>query len=125
MTTSILISSIPPLLKMNSVNTSQPHISKPLSTPIFTKSTTNLTITSTANPPEGFTVESDEEENRSSCITGNTSNVESNVNIGVFVGNISYSIPNSNINEDVILGDDPEPIDGFVLPSFIALIVMG
>lgn len=89
-----------------------------MSTTIFTESTSNPTTISTANPPEGSTLEFDKEENRSSGITINTSNVESNVNIGVSTRNIYSSVPNSNVDEDVIFRDDPKPIDDFVLPSF-------
>ena len=44
--------------------------------------------------------------------------MESNVNIGLFTRNISYFVPTSNVDEDVIFRDDPKPIDDFVLPSF-------
>ncbi|CAI9285851.1 unnamed protein product [Lactuca saligna] len=103
MTTSILISCIPPLPKISLVNTSQPHISIPLLTPIFIKSIMNPMTTSTTTPPEGRTFKSYKEENRSSNITGNTYDMESNDNIGVTTGNISSSVPNSNADEDVML----------------------
>ncbi|CAI9260797.1 unnamed protein product [Lactuca saligna] len=118
MTTSIPFSCIPPLQKISLVNTSQPQISISLTTPIFTKSTTNLEKTSTAVPPKDPTFESYQEENRSSKIPGNTSNMESNVNICVTTENVSSSIPNSNDDEDVIFGDDPEPIDDVIFLSF-------
>lgn len=39
--------------------------------------------------------------------------MESNVNIGV-----SGHIPSSTVDGDILFGDDLDPIDTFVLPSF-------
>lgn len=51
--------------------------------------------------------------------------MESNANIVLTTGNISSSVPNSNADEDVISGDDLEPIDDFVFPSFTVRVDSG
>ncbi|CAI9286470.1 unnamed protein product [Lactuca saligna] len=113
MTTSILNSSIPTLPTFSIVNSSQPQISIFFSTLIFIELTTSPRTTTIENPTKVSIFKSGKVENRSSCIPGNISNVESNVNIGV-----SGHIPTSIVDDNLIFGGYPDPIDTFVLPSF-------
>ncbi|CAI9299596.1 unnamed protein product [Lactuca saligna] len=81
-TSTIPISSTPHLPPTSFVVISLPHISIPLSSPIFTDST-NPTTSSISTPPKVLIVESVSEETRTSGIPVNTSDVGTHVNIGM------------------------------------------
>lgn len=78
------------------------------------------TITSKP-PPEVSNFESNLEENRTSGIHENTSNMDSNVNIGVSMLEPTYtSVPHVSLSfdEDFIIGEEPKPLEDFSIPNF-------
>nr|KAJ0184447.1 hypothetical protein LSAT_V11C900494330 [Lactuca sativa] len=117
LTTSLPISSIPPLPKMSSAETSQPQISIPFSTPIFTDS--NIPSTSTVTTkPEVLIIKSILEVIRTSGIPSNTSNVGLNFNNGVSSEQSFSSVPPMNEDIDILFRDNQEPIAKFFFQPF-------
>lgn len=72
-------------------------------------------------PPEAYTFQSDKEENITSNIHENTSNLDSNVNIGVTTSEppsafVPLVSPSSNAY--FIVGDEAKSLDDFSIPNF-------
>lgn len=86
---------------MSSAEASQPQISIPFSTPIFTKSTfpTTTTITTLSEVP---IIKSISEEIKTPGILGNTSEVGPNANIGVSYEPSSFVPPTFNEDVDIM-----------------------
>nr|KAJ0206901.1 hypothetical protein LSAT_V11C500287920 [Lactuca sativa] len=111
----IPITSIPPIPTTNSVGISLPQISIPLSLPIFTNSTPHTTST-VSTPPEVPSFKSVSDEIRTSDIPNNTFDVGPNANIGVTSEQPSSSVPPVDDDNEILFGDDQEPIVEFFFP---------
>lgn len=116
-TLTIPISSIPPLPPMSYVGIYLPQISIPLTSTNFIDSTTpNTSYVST--PPEDPIVKSFSEATRTSDIPINASDAGANVYIGVTLDQGTSPASPFNEEEEILFGDNQEPIFNFVFNPF-------
>lgn len=99
------------------VETSQPQISMPFSTPIFIDSIVPITTT-VKTPLEVPIIKSVLEDIKTSSIPSNTSNVEPNANIGVSLEPSSSVPPTLHKDVGIMFGNNQEPLDDFVFHAF-------